>query len=359
MKYTFEVTLSGCNNECAHCCVSGGKAAAMPLENFTFGINRLKEILCHIDGEIAITFGNEIFNHSQIVNILNLAKTTIPEYYWVHRDGIPTTGIALLARKDKAEIIEALKELKCAILNLTLHGNREHHKLMTKNENTFDSVLGAASLIKNEGFPLEFNLMLNKHLVIDWDTVADVVKPYHAEYVHITVPSYLPVDRLREFQKYRAEYDDCLNLKGKLSCIGINEDEFFRSIEMYCEQNIAKSLLQLKHFAYSDEDEKMPKWNFFNVTQNLDVYHGNAGLHTRLIGNLRSSGVDEIRSEILDCSANYDWSAYYDVNALPGIQEVLQRIQPLETNYIYSSVADCIYSWFDRLGIGTRLIRQS
>jgi len=37
LRYTFEISIAGCNTECAHCCVSGGKAPTIQFDDYMHG----------------------------------------------------------------------------------------------------------------------------------------------------------------------------------------------------------------------------------------------------------------------------------------------------------------------------------
>ena len=349
MKYTFEISVSGCETECAHCYVGGGRAAAVSFGDYVKAIAKLSGILDKLEGEIHVTLGNEIFTHPRISDIIYATRELIPDYYSYRglSGFIPTTGISLVNRKDRRELLESVKRADCSGFMLTLHGDREHHNTITQNKLSFDAVKACAKWLCGEGLDIKFNLMLSKFLIADWQKIHEFIADFPGAEKKLTIPLYLPTDRLRKFQRYRAEYDDCARLSGKLENIGIKEENLFDN----CERNIYAKVNDCVCFDYAEEENKLPEWTFFNITQAFDVFYGNAGLHTRRLGNLLYDAPDELAQKMITLPANYDWSAYYDTDKLPPIESVLRDIKPLNTNFVYSSIHDCIYSWLDGMNV--------
>jgi len=340
LKYTFEISIAGCNTECAHCYISGGKSTIISLENYKEAISKLNIILKKLNGKIHVTIGNEIFIHPQISDILSLMTEQIPEYF--SYDGlngyVPTTGIALLNRKDRNTVLTSLKSAGCTGFMLTIHGNKEHHNLIAKNNLAFDSAISSIKWLQSEGFKIKINLMLNKFLCDDWQTINGILSDNPDAESRITIPLYIPVDRLRAFQQYRAEYNDCMKLQGKF-----DKNDFFEN----CEKNIFEKLCNGLCFDYVEEEQ----WAFFNITQTFDIFYGNVGMHTQLLGNLLGDDPDELFNKISSLPSNCDWQAFYDIKKLPPVSSIICNMEPLTTNFVYPSINDCIYSWFDKIGI--------
>ena len=358
MKYTFEISIAGCETECAHCYVSGGRAPAIQFDDYTKAMTKLKTILDKIDKEIFVTLGNEVFTHQRISDIIIFTYDLMPLYFSYEDFDIPTTGITFGRRTDIKKVIKALRTANCSGFGLTLHGGKENHNWITRNNTSFDSIKTSAEMICNEGFNVTFNLMLSKFLVSDWPSVCEIIGCFPKTDVRLTIPLYLPIDRLRIFQQYRAEYDDCMKLEGRLADARINELDFINKILENNEKRICKNLLGGGHIDYKEEYEKTPEWAFFNITQSFDIYYGNVGLHTQLIGNLMRDSSESLHEKIISLPKNYDWSAFYNLDKLPPIQSVLQKITPLKTNYVYPSSTECFYSWLDGIGIPSTLLTQ-
>lgn len=351
MKYTFEITIAGCSTDCLHCYVDGGPAPTMPYEDYLLCINKLKPVLDGINGDIAVTLGNEIFNHPRIKDIVRETYSLIPEYFTLKEVGINTTGISMMKmhRDERDELIDTLVDAGARSACLTIHGNEEHHNEVVRNKIAYKSLKKAADYFNSYGIELSISIMLNKYVVEDWNEIMDFLNDVPNYGAFVVVPLYMPTDRLREFQKIRAEYDDCMKLEGRLRQLGIDEDEFFNTVESYNERAVLD--LVKNGFDYKKAEEQCPNWVFLNISKELDLYYGNAGARTRLIGNLKTSSTVELINEIGKLKPNYDYSAFYDLDKLPSVDLILERIQPLRTNYVYPNVASCLYSWFDLCSI--------
>ncbi len=360
MQYTFEVTIAGCNTECLHCYVGGGKGPLMSFDDYILAANKLNAIFNRLGGDISLMTGNENFLHPDIGGIISHSLAKMPQYfmpdYFARADAnIPTTGIALTARRDRLDVLSMLRDAGCRGVMLTLHGNEAHHAEITKNSGSFSAIAQTAELLTGQGFDVSFNLMLSRHLISGWDSVAGLLAAFPGAVRHITIPLYLPVPRLRLFQRYRATYEQCLQFAPRLEQAGLSADAFLAKIGALNEAQIYAGLAAADSFSYAENEKNAPVWAFFNVTPALDLYYGNAGAHTRFLANLRGCSPGGLYEMIKDLPANYDWSVYYDVESLPPIHEVLSKITVRE-NYVYSSAAECIYSWFDTLNVPDILI---
>jgi len=355
MEYTFEITLAGCSTNCMHCSVDGGPSRNMSFTNYIQCLEKLKPILDRLEGDISVTPGNEPLNHPLAKDIISVTHRMMPKYYPDQPFDSPTAGVGFIRRKDKDEILDALREVGVSEVMLTLHGNEKHHNEIVRNHLGYQSVASAAEYFRSQGFKISYNLMLSKYLVEDWDTVVSFVKKYNPLRVLLTIPSYIPIDRLNTYQTIRAEYDDCMKLKGRLSELGINENAFFKKVESNCEKAIVQRLKD--GIDYKKAEKEYGDWTFFNISQDLDLYYGNAGTRTKLIGNILETSEEELYQKIISLKANYSYSAYYDVDKLPLIQSILEKVEPLHTNYVYTRESDCLYWWFNQCEIPTIILK--
>ena len=63
MKYTFEISICGCDTICKHCYVGGGPSSIMNFEIYQRIVEKLKPVISRLGDDIAITLGNEPFKH--------------------------------------------------------------------------------------------------------------------------------------------------------------------------------------------------------------------------------------------------------------------------------------------------------
>lgn len=349
MEYTFEITVAGCNTNCRHCYVSGGPGPHMPLATYRACLERLVPALDRLEGNVSIMPGNEPFNHPEAVELMRMTHALAPEYYPDADYDWPTTGIALMGCADRAEAFALLREFGAKRLMLTLHGAQAHHDEIVRNSRGFERISAMADLLHSEGFGVAFNLMLNRGLIEDWDAVCRFMEEKRCEAAYLTIPLYLPIERLRAFQQYRATYADCERLRGKLGRVGIDEAWFFRDVEAFCEATVRQRALR-DGWDYAAREREKPDWAFFHITQALELYYGNAGMHTKRLGSIAVMTSEEIYQAILPCRANYDYSAYYDLAELPPIAAVLAA-NPVWENYVYPDAEGCLYRWLDQMGV--------
>lgn len=348
VQYTFEITISGCNTCCRHCYVSGGPGPDMDLSRYTKIIEKLARILPSQGHEISVTLGNEPMKHPQIAAILEVTQKTLPDFFSYENFALPTTGIALMEREDREEVLAQLRKAGGEKVMLTLHGAPQHHNLLVSNPKGFQSILSAADFFLNHGFQVHFNFMLNRFLTEDWDEMISLLPKDPKIDGHLTIPLYLPVQRLRKFQPYRAQYRDCLLLKNKLSVYSLDEEAFFDRVERFQEQAVAE---QIKDWDFAERDKAQPQWAFFHIDQSGEFYYGNVGQHSRHLGNFLEMEEQKLRQVIFSLPANYDYSAYYRLDTLPSMGELREKILPLRSDYVFPDGESCLYYWLDQLQI--------
>ncbi len=356
MKYTFEITIAGCSTNCAHCYVDGGPAPAMILEDFKLCVKRLRPVLGRLEGDISVTLGNEMFCHPNLVDILEICKEQLSPYV-SFRDFVPTTGLALLSRKDFTAVLERLQDLGAAGFMLALHGDRHNHDQVTQTCGSYDGLFRAADMLAHNGFKLLWNLMVSRPLAQDIHSVLNRISPYHAS-ARLTVPLYVPTARMRGFQSFRADYEACIKIAHAAEGHGIPS----ASLVQHCVEHSETAVLQdltTHGFDYRNALRRAPNWVFFHITQELDLYYGNVGAHTQYLGNLRSLDVDRLSSMLASLGQNYDWNAFYDDSIWNHLCENLFPLCFKPNNFVYPSKADCLYAWLDHINIPSKLLPGS
>ena len=353
MKYTFEITIAGCSTNCAHCYVNGGPAPSMALEDFRLCAAKLRPALDRLAGDIAVTLGNEMFCHPQIADILQICDEQLPSYV-TFRDFIPTTGLALLSRKDLPTVLDRLRALGASGFMLALHGNRLNHDQVTRTHGSFDGLFRAADVLTYNGFDLLWNLIVSRPFAQDTRPVLEHILPYGAS-ARFTVPLYVPTARMRHFQSLRADSCACRSIAQAAAEYGLSASALLSHCAEHSETAVLRDL-QTYGFDYREEIRSAPNWAFFHITQELDLYYGNVGAHTQYLGNLRALGTDAFLSVLSSLGPNYDWNAFYDDSIWEHLCERLLPL-PFEVgNLVYPSKADCLYAWLDHLKITNKLL---
>ena len=77
------------------------------------------------------------------------------------------------------------------------------------------------------------------------------------------------------------------------------------------------------------------------VHQNGDLFVGNTGVETELLGSLRTLDIKETAERISGLPGNRDYGAFYEENVLPGQKELMDALDRLPQDLLYSSVQNC------------------
>lgn len=354
MKYTFEITVAGCAMNCAHCYVDGGIGSAMRFDDFSLLIQRLKPILDRLNGEISVTLGNELFCNPDIVKILGCCAENLPRYFSYKNFPVPTTSLALFGRKDRDEILSLLRLLGAEKFMLALHGRKDRHNAIVQNPGAFGGVFRTARYLSENGFGILLNLIVSKALADDFPQTASVLSalPYD---VRLTVPLYVPTERMRRYQSLRANRSEAARIADQAERNGFSSDSLRKHCEVHSENAVLRELSE-NGFDYDREKNAAADWVFFHITQRLDLYYGNVGAHTKYLGNLKTAGEEALYRTIAALGANYDYNAFFDDSVFYGLDHILRKLPARSENLVYPSKADCIYAWLDELHQRSRLI---
>lgn len=171
MKYTFEITISGCATNCGHCYVDGGPGAMMPFEDYVLCLQKLSPALDRLSGDICITLGNEMFCHPRLADIFRVTDQICPHFFQHIGEDIPTTGVALLRHRHREAILTELARKGTNQVCFAIHGDRVSHDKMVGRTGRFDQLFACADFLTDRGFQLNFSLMLSKVLVSGLDGV--------------------------------------------------------------------------------------------------------------------------------------------------------------------------------------------
>ena len=349
MKYTFEITIAGCAANCAHCYVDGGPGPIMPAKDYTLCLERLVPALDRLEGDIALNLGNETFCHPQVAELFRLTDRVCPQYFDRRGEDFPTTGVALLRHRDREGILKELERKGISELFFAVHGKEADHDRITGFSGRYRQLFETADFLISRGFRVAFSLMLTKALIPGLLEVLARIRRYPDAAVYPVVPLYCPTVRMRRYQQYRASAEEILMMCDILDHWDIYTSEIRRMCRECTQQAIQQSGISL-----AQEMGKAPQWAFFHIDRDLQFYYGNAGMHTRHLGNLRQMSSREIYDAIAPLGANYDFEAFYPAEAF---QWLAARLPNLQTNeLVYPSRPDCYYAWLDELAVRNLLI---
>ena len=96
---------------------------------------------------------------------------------------------------------------------------------------------------------------------------------------------------------------------------------------------------------------------YLTVHQNGDLFVGNTGMETECLGNMRTLDIRETALRISELPGNRDYTAFYDIDRLPGQEEFLCALAQLPQDLAYSDTASAIYRVLAAMGVPTKIIR--
>ena len=239
---------------------------------------------------------------------------------------------------------------------LTLHGDAAQHNRLTANPNAYAALLAAAEYIRDSGLFLRFNLMVNRHFPADWASIAAVLKRFPQAESRFAIPLYMPTARLWAYQRQRVTRAQGEALLEMVQGGQTDTAQLADALQNGCETRVHAQLKQALPFDYRKEKAKAPDWMFLHADSQMNLYHGNVGAHTELLGNLAVQPAVFFAEKIAALPPNYDFYAYYDLEKLPPMETLLARIDPAEHDFLYPSAEDCVLRWVDSLGVENLLI---
>ncbi len=189
--------------------------------------------------------------------------------------------------------------------------------------------------------------MLSKILIQDREKIADIINTIPHQGVYFAVTNVSPVERMQDYQKYRASLEDVYKLKGYLSKWGFDEDKVFRKLEVCNEKYFLDELNKLNSW----EEVTGSKSNIYlSLDHNLNLSYGNTGLEIFSIGNLKSLSDKDIISSFKTLKANdCYWDSYFKREALPDLKDFIEKIYKVRTeNYIYPNMDSFLVYWLKK-----------
>ena len=329
MEYNIDILVAGCNTTCMHCYVNGGKAPEMSISDFCLCLKKLGPVFDKLGQQISFTLDNEIFNHTNAVEILECVEQNCKSNYYHHGS---TTGIAFLTHPQQDKLIDILKRNKWDTVSFAIHGNEETHNKIVNNNCGLQCIVDASKLFKEHNFEIWISIMISKKLVSELEELSDILARIESDNILPVIPDYLPIPRLMKYQNLRCNKNEFAEILGFLIERKIDVSSVKSAVESFNEQTILETT--------TDESikEELTRNNtaFFHIDNKLDFYLGNTGSPLKHLGNIKDLSSDEIYQCIVDAEDNYYETAtihYSDiVNAVAN-----KALKSSTENYVYPS----------------------
>ena len=351
MEANFDLLVSGCNTRCRHCYVHGGPGPDMPLEDVLNCIGRLDALASFLPFHCSFTLDNEPMKHPEPGKIIRAAAETGFIRYFHH--GM-TTGIALMERKDRAEVMQAYLDSGYHDFGITLHGNAAHHDEIVRRKGAFEKSLEAAGFMKDCGAKINVSLMFNCFFEEDADGIMQALDRLRPDFVYFTIPNYTPHGAMDAFEPFRGRsrtleaFIPRLELWGKEQRLILDEAEG-RTIGAAV--RALENGLELKALFRRLQEEL-----YLTVHQDCRMFIGNTGAETECLGDLRTIDLRKTADCLIKQPGNRDYGAFFDPDALPEQEILICALKEYPQDLLYSDTASVIHRGLAALRVPARII---
>lgn len=343
--------VAGCNTRCRHCYVNGGPAPFMPVEDVLLCIEKLDMLAKYLPNDASFTLDHEPMNHPEIVQILRAASQT--QYIENYHHGM-TTGLGLMRRKDKDDVIKAYLGQGYDTFGITIHGSDSHHDEIVRRKGAYDATVETAEFLKSKGANIEVSLMLNHFFPEDADSISTLLNRLQPYYTGFVVPIFTPHVHMTDFEPYRASMKTVHALRG---CLAEWKQDESASLELAKQNTIASAVRRLKggiklRTLFDKEQNEL----YLTLHPDCQLYVGNSGAETHCLGDLRHIDLEEAATIIKALPGNRDYGAFYDPEVLPTEDALIAALEKLPQDAIYGDFESALYRGFTELGIPTKIL---
>ena len=146
------------------------------------------------------------------------------------------------------------------------------------------------------------SLMLSKLLIQDRDEISRILHHIQPDKVYFAIPNGAPSQRMLAYQKYRPTYEEYIQLTGYLSQWGLDEAALMKQFEAGSSNILSATCKTQREFKVVQ-----PEQCYLTVHPDLNLYIGNSGVETALVGNLRDLTTEAIIDAMENAVANFNF----------------------------------------------------
>lgn len=323
----------------------------MPLEDVLLCLDKLDAMAEYLPVGTSFTLDHEPMNHPHIAKIIRAASKTTNILNFHH--GM-TTGIGLMHRQDKDEVVRAYLDNGYDDFGITLHGSPLHHNAIVRREGAFETSIAAAEYLKSMGAKIKVSLMLNRYFDEDADELTRGIDHLSPTDIRLAMPIFIPHRNMFDFEPHRATIQTVEALRGYLEIWKQNEAEILTKAK---ENTISSAIEKLKqgidlHSRFTQKQDEL----YMTIHQNCRLYIGNSGGEVRCLGDLRELNPEETAHIINELPGNRDYGAYYDFACAPSCDSLIDTLERLPQNLVYGDFESILYRGYAEMGIPTLIL---
>lgn len=343
--------VSGCNTRCHHCYVNGGPGSMMPIADALLCIEKMDTMAEYLPNDTSFTLDHEPMNHPHLEQILYAASHT--QHIQNYHHGM-TTGVGLMCRKDKAAVIQSYLNCGYDTFGITIHGNADHHDEIVRRKGAYHAAVAAAEFIRTQGAKIDVSLMLNRFFSEDAEDISTMLTQLQPDYIYFAMPIFTPHRNMLDFEPYRASMKTIEGLRGYLADWRQDEGKILNRAG---QSTVASAVERLKHGVdlrdlFGQTQDEL----YLSLHQDCKLYVGNSGVETHCLGDLRNVDLEAVAETIKLLPGNRDYVAFYDMDALPPVDYLIEALEKLSSDVIYGDFESVLYRGLTELGIPTKIM---
>ena len=335
-----------------HCYVNGGPAPMMALEDVIGCLNKLDEIAEYLPAELSYTLDHEPINHPEILRIVQAVSETRKAVYYHH--GM-TTGIALMRRDDKANVLRSYLEKGYKDFGITLHGDSHHHDEIVRRKGAHQKAVESALYARSLGASVSVSLMMNRYFPMDAEAITQTIERICPESIYFAIPIFTPHQNMMDFEPHRARLEDIEKIRGHLTQWRQNGGNILREAS---ENTIASAMDKIRQgIDWSARYTQPQEETYLTVHADCKLYIGNSGAEVQCLGDLRTLDAKETAHLISELPGNRDYGAYYDLKDIPTDDMLISALGKLPQNLVYGDFESILYRGYVQAGIPSLIMK--
>ena len=327
MEYNIDILVAGCNTTCLHCYVNGGIGPSMSYNDFKICMEKLSPVFTKLNKHVSFTLDNEVFNHENALEILELVEDKYKDYYFHHGS---TTGIAFLKHPKQKQLIHLLKRNNWDFVSFAIHANHEKHNEIVHCKDALQKIIDASKICKDNNFKVLLSIMISKTLLADLDGINEVLDTISYDRILAVIPDYYPTTRLNKYQAIRCNKDEYNDIIHFFKQRNVKVEDIEKCVHICNEENVLKNinLHEIKNTLTSENTVVL------HIDHKLNFYCGNTGSSIQFLGNIKEMSSDDIYDKLLHCKDNYyETSNIHYEDILDAIKN--NTFKKSKENYVY------------------------